>query len=120
MWPMDAYSTRPAGRAATSNPAAVAGFAAGLVTLVIGLLWTMARPTVRLMLGGDEIAAIVGTEAVATLVVMLASIVALVLGLVGLRRQAKRARAGIAIGIAMFAALSSVFTFAGMFVSGVA
>lgn len=99
------------------NPVATSAFVFGLITFALGLLWTAAQPTVVNISAGD-VSTIVMIGASATFVIVACALTALVLGLIGLRIPGRRARAGIAIGIAMYASLSTVFAFAGMFVSG--
>ncbi|MBL3685685.1 hypothetical protein D3248_01770 [Leucobacter zeae] len=88
----------------------------GLITFVVSLLWIMAEPFLAPTTDTTEdLSGSMVVRASMLFVIGLTSITALILGLVALRQRSGRARAGIAIGIAMFAPLSTTFSFAASF-----
>lgn len=98
------------------NRVATAALSCALVALVVGILWVMARPTLAFVIEAD-VSARVMVDAVAMFVVALVSVIALVLGLISLGKRSHRARAGIAIGIGMYATVNAIVSFAATFVA---
>lgn len=95
---------------------ATAALVLGLVSLVVGLLWIMAEPFLAPTTeAAENLSGSMAVRASVLFVIGLTSIIALILALVALRRRCGRARAGIAIGIAMFVPLSTTFSFAASF-----
>ncbi|CAH0185762.1 hypothetical protein SRABI76_01646 [Microbacterium oxydans] len=91
-------------------------FIVALVTLAIGMLFSLARPLIY-SVAQYTASAIGGLEALVGVVPLIGAVVALVLGLVALRRPAPHLLAGIAIGIAGSHILSAMAGWAGALLS---
>lgn len=105
-----AYAPTPNAHApGATNPAGKIGFIIGLVSLVVSLLTSV---IVQVMIRTNSYMVISTVSAIGSLIAFAASLAALILGIVGLRKPGlPHGLAGIATGLGIAGVVSGVFTF---------